>query len=310
MYLQLKELTKAFDSNVAVERLSIDVNKGELVSILGPSGCGKTTTLKMVGGFLTPNHGSIALEDIDVTNFPPDKRPTSTVFQSYALFPNMNVIENVTYGLKFKKVTKKDALIQGEQMLEMVGLQNYQNHDIAQLSGGEQQRVALARALIMNPKVLLLDEPLSNLDAKLRIKMREEIKDLHSRIGITTLYVTHDQEEALSISDRIVVMNKGKVEQIGKPKEIYRNPKSQFVANFIGKTNIIKKKNGELIIVRPENITITKEGSNRAKILQKQFVGAFTTYFIEFEEDTIQVDVLSRDDKEWKIGEEVNLFFS
>ncbi|WP_069650843.1 ABC transporter ATP-binding protein [Caloranaerobacter ferrireducens] len=311
MYLQLRQLTKEFDSIYAVKDLDLDINKGELVSILGPSGCGKTTTLKMIGGFLTPTRGSIILDDVDITNYPPNKRPTSTVFQSYALFPHMNVIQNVIYGLKYKGIGKKEALAKGENMLEIVGLKHYSHKDISQLSGGEQQRVALARALIMNPKVLLLDEPLSNLDAKLRIKMRNEIKNIQSHLGITMLYVTHDQEEALSISDRIVVMNKGKVEQVGTPKEIYCHPKSQFVADFIGRINIIEVENGEKIIVRPENVKLSElSGKYQGLVLQKQFMGAFVTYYVKVENSVIQADVLSNDDKEWLVGESVYLSFS
>jgi len=310
MYLQLNQLTKKFDSIIAVEELNLDIAKGELVSILGPSGCGKTTTLRMMGGFLAPSSGSIILEGVDITDSPPNQRPTSTVFQSYALFPHMNVIENVIYGLKFEGVSKKEALAQGEKMLEMVGLKHYRNQDIAQLSGGEQQRVALARALIMNPKVLLLDEPLSNLDAKLRIKMRKEIKDLQSGFGITTLYVTHDQEEALGISDRIVVMNKGRVVQIGAPKDIYRYPKNQFVADFIGRANIIRGRDGKELVIRPEHVRISATGGCcQGEIVQKQFMGAFITYFVNANNTVIQADVLSRDDKEWQLGEKVYVSF-
>jgi iron(III) transport system ATP-binding protein len=311
MFLQLKRLTKKFDSIIAVEELSLDVEKGELISILGPSGCGKTTILNMIGGFITPSYGSVILEGINITDTPPYSRPTSTVFQNYALFPHMNVIENVIYGLRFKGVNKKEALVQGEKMLEMVGLKHYSNKDIAQLSGGEQQRVALARSLIMNPKVLLMDEPLSNLDAKLRIKMRKEIKDLQTTLGITTIYVTHDQEEALSISNRIVVMNKGRVSQVGSPKEIYRYPQNQFVADFIGRANIMKNHLGEKIVIRPEDIRVSETvGDRQGTIVQKQFMGAFMTYFIDINGTVIQADVLSRDDKNWLPGKKVYISFS
>ncbi len=310
MYLQLKQLTKRFDSTTAVKDLSIDVDEGELVSILGPSGCGKTTTLKMVGGFISPSNGSVILEGTDITNNPPDQRPTSTVFQSYALFPHMNVIENVTYGLKFKDISREQALAKGEEMLEMIGLIHYRDKDISQLSGGEQQRVALARSLVMNPKVLLLDEPLSNLDAKLRVRMRKEIKELQSRLGITMLYVTHDQEEALSISDKIVVINQGKVMQIGTPEEIYHYPKNKFVAEFIGRTNIIENKNNEEFIIRPEYVKISENNTcYQGEIVQKQFVGMFITYFIDLGDTIIQSDVLSKEDKGWEIGEEIYISF-
>lgn len=310
MYLQLKELSKSYKKIQAVKYLDLELDKGELLSILGPSGCGKTTTLRMVGGFIAPDHGRVIIEGQDITQMPPNLRPTATVFQSYALFPHMNVLENVSYSLKFKGLKRKQILKKGEEMLDMVGLKHYRYQSINQLSGGEQQRVALARALIMNPKVLLLDEPLSNLDAKLRIKMRKEIKDLQSAMEITTLYVTHDQEEALSISDRLVVMNEGSVEQIGRPQEIYRHPQNSFVADFIGRTNFISGTDDQLLAVRPEQIIVSDtEGSMSGQVIQKQFTGAYVTYFLDINGSVIQADIPDARDKKWEKGNKLFISF-
>ncbi len=310
MYLQLKELSKSYKKIQAVKYLDLELDKGELLSILGPSGCGKTTTLRMVGGFIAPDHGRVIIEGQDITQMPPNLRPTATVFQSYALFPHMNVLENVSYSLKLKGLKRKRILKKGEEMLDMVGLKHYRYQSINQLSGGEQQRVALARALIMNPKVLLLDEPLSNLDAKLRIKMRKEIKDLQSAMEITTLYVTHDQEEALSISDRLVVMNEGSVEQIGRPQEIYRHPQNSFVADFIGRTNFISGTDDQLLAVRPEQIIVSDtEGSMSGQVIQKQFTGAYVTYFLDINGSVIQADIPDARDKKWEKGNKLFISF-
>ena len=302
MYLKLNGLSKKFEDKYAVKDLNISIIKGELVSLLGPSGCGKTTTLKMIGGFIKPTYGKIILDDVDITDLGPENRSVATVFQSYALFPHMNVIQNVGYGLKYKReYSKKQAKLRAEEMLEIVGLSEYAFQNVTKLSGGQQQRVALARALILNPKILLLDEPFSNLDAKLRLRMRKEIKDLQKRFDITMIFVTHDQEEALSISDRIVVMNKGSVEQTGKPKEVYEKPNSQFVADFIGRANIINN-DDKLLIVRPENITIDDEnGDYKGEIIQKQFMGPYTSYFIKIDDEIFQADISSRYDKDWEL---------
>ena len=311
IFVELNNLTKSFGDLTAVNDFSLNINKGELVSILGPSGCGKTTTLNIIGGFLQPDDGEIIIENKNITNIDSSERPTATVFQSYALFPHMNVIENVTYGLKVKNYSKKDKLMKGEEMLEMVGLSHYKDKKIGQLSGGEQQRVALARALIMNPKVLLLDEPLSNLDARLRIQMRKEVKDIQSELGITTLYVTHDQEEAMGLSDRVVVMNQGEIEQIGSPEDIYNRPKNEFIADFIGRINKIDNGDNKFYI-RPEYIKVVDTDSDinyQGEVVQKQYRGAFITYFIDYNNTLIQADILKREDRSWKIGEKVNFDF-
>lgn len=307
MFLQLNDIEKFYDSENGVTDINISVNKGELVTLLGPSGCGKTTILNILGGFLKADKGSVILENQDITYLQPENRPVTTVFQSYALFPHMNVMQNVTYGLKIKRLDKKTIKAKGEEILDLVGLLKFKDRGIGQLSGGQQQRVALARALVMNPKLLLLDEPLSNLDAKLRIKMRKELKDIQKKFNITMLFVTHDQEEALTISDKIVVMNQGKIQQIGTPEDVYINPKNEFVADFIGRVNLIEK-DGVKKFIRPENLSFIKERTELSgKIVQKHFLGAYRTYFVDVDNNIIQVDVPIKIDENLNIGDIVNI---
>jgi len=237
--VKLVNVTKRFGEVIAVNKVSLEVREGELFTFLGPSGCGKTTTLRLIAGFYKPDEGEIYFDDELVNDIPPYKRNTGMVFQNYALWPHMNVFDNIAYGLKLRNMPPPQIIKKVKEVIELIGLKGKESRFPSQLSGGEQQRVALARALVIQPKVLLLDEPLSNLDAKLRLKMRSEIRRLQKRLGITTIYVTHDQEEALSISDRIAVMNKGEVLQIGTPLEIYEKPKDIFIADFIGTTNFI-----------------------------------------------------------------------
>ncbi|HSH35791.1 ABC transporter ATP-binding protein, partial [Schnuerera sp.] len=236
----------------------------------------------------------------------PEKRPVSTVFQSYALFPHMTVIQNVVYGLKFRGFSKQTALIKGEEYLDIVGLRKEKNKKVTQLSGGQQQRVALARSLIINPKVLLLDEPLSNLDAKLRIRMRDEIKAIQRRFNITMIFVTHDQEEALSIADRILIMNKGRLEQIGTPEEVYNNPRTEFVLNFIGWSNLIKRRNGNLDFIRPERIIMdSKKGEIEGVIEEKLFLGSFIHYKIKTKSQIYRVQKNNDKLNDYNIGDKV-----
>jgi iron(III) transport system ATP-binding protein len=235
----IHHLQKTFGTTEAVRDLSISIEKGELVSLLGPSGCGKTTLLRMVAGFETPTSGEIFLRDRNLTDIAPQKRNIGIVFQDYAIFPTMNVFNNIAYGLKVKKFSKEEIADLVAEYLELVGLTGYEKRMPSQLSGGQQQRVALARALVIKPDVLLLDEPLSNLDAALRLNIRKEIRKIQQTLGITTIFVTHDQEEALSISDKVFVMRQGELMQGGTPEEIYRKPVNDFVAGFIGKSNIL-----------------------------------------------------------------------
>jgi spermidine/putrescine transport system ATP-binding protein len=237
--VELRSVTKRFDQFVAVDDLSLELGRGEFFTLLGPSGCGKTTTLRMIAGFERPSEGEIRIEDEDVAALPPHKRPTNTVFQSYALFPHLSVEKNVAFGLKRKKVGKDEIAERVKAELERVGLASHANRRPSQLSGGMQQRVALARALVNLPKVLLLDEPLGALDLKLRKELQVELKRIQRDVGITFVYVTHDQEEALTMSDRIAVMNRGRVEQVAPPEEVYDRPATTFVAGFIGVSNLM-----------------------------------------------------------------------
>ncbi|MRH41710.1 polyamine ABC transporter ATP-binding protein [Aquibacillus halophilus] len=238
--VQLKNITKKFGKDTAVNELNLDVKVGEFLTLLGPSGCGKTTTLRMIAGFEKPTEGEVWIDEKQVAKIEPYKREVNTVFQSYSLFPHMNVFENIAFGLKMKKTGKDEVEERVRNALKLVQLEDYVNRKPKQLSGGQQQRIAIARAIVNNPKVLLLDEPLGALDLKLRKQMQLELKHLQQSLGITFIYVTHDQEEALTMSDRIVVMNEGKIEQVGLPHEIYEKPVSKFVADFIGETNIFE----------------------------------------------------------------------
>ena len=269
MYLTLENITKVFPSRgnvgevIAVQDVNLEIQKGELVTLLGPSGCGKTTTLRMMAGFEFPTVGKISLDGLEINSLPPHKRDMSMVFQSYAIFPHLTVFENIAYGLNVQRLNKKTIVERVNRVLDLVHLEGYGDRAPGQLSGGQQQRVALARALIMEPKVLLMDEPLSNLDAKLREEMRTEIRRIQKELNITSVYVTHDQIEAMTLSDRIVVMNEGVIEQIGSPIEIYRFPNSRFVANFIGRANfidgVILNQNGSALTVQSlgESITLS-----------------------------------------------------
>ena len=232
-------VSKLFGSVRAVDRISLDIEAGSLVTLLGPSGCGKTTTLRMIAGLELPDEGDIRIGDVSVSRLTASERDVSMVFQSYALFPHMTVLENVSYGLRMNKASKSEAARAAREAMSMVGLDGYDDRYPSELSGGQQQRVAVARALVLEPRVLLFDEPLSNLDAKLRRQVRQDIRDLQRRLGLTVVYVTHDQEEALAVSDEIVVMNAGTIAQRGKPEDLYRKPRNRFIATFIGDANLL-----------------------------------------------------------------------
>lgn len=269
--VRLESVTKAFGKTIAVDNITLDIAAGTLVTLLGPSGCGKTTTLRMIAGLETQTSGHVLIGGKDVTLLPPNERDVSMVFQSYALFPHMSAIENVSYGLRQSQASRQAQRDKAREGLKMVGLEGYDDRLPSELSGGQQQRVAVARALVLEPQVLLFDEPLSNLDAKLRRRMREEIRDLQQTLGLTSVYVTHDQEEALAVSDKIVVMNGGRIAQVGTPHELYLLPADAFVADFIGSANLIP---GRITARDGENKTVTIDlGNLIVDVLDRGFKG-------------------------------------
>ncbi|WP_303857316.1 ABC transporter ATP-binding protein [Aminicella lysinilytica] len=297
--IELKNITKAFEDNVVLDDFSLTVNQNEFITLLGPSGCGKTTTLRIVGGFESPDSGSVFFEGKDITDMPPNKRHINTVFQKYALFPHMNVGQNIAFGLEISG--KSDAYIRDKVRygLKLVNLEGFQNRKIESLSGGQQQRVAMARAIVNEPKVLLLDEPLGALDLKLRQDMEYELIRMKNELGITFIYVTHDQEEALTMSDKVVVMNGGYIQQMGTPEEIYNEPENAFVADFIGDSNILDgtmledrvvkicdtvfpcvdegfgKNKPVDVVIRPEDLIIGKPGQGQmdGEVIHNVFIG-------------------------------------
>lgn len=272
--LQLQNLHKSFDGTGVLQGINLNINRGEFITLLGSSGCGKTTTLRLIAGLESPDQGKIFLEGQDITSLEPNKRNVNTVFQNYALFPHMNVEENVGYGLKIKRVPKKEAAERVHKMLRLVQLEEYGKRMPEQLSGGQKQRIAIARALANEPRVLLLDEPLGALDLKLRRQMQLELKRLQKQLGITFIYITHDQEEAINMSDRIAVMNKGVLEQVGTPNEIYYHPRTSYVADFVGNANILHLE-GRTLAIRTENILMEGEEAcvHEAVVSEKSFAG-------------------------------------
>ncbi len=332
--LELKNISKKFAENEILKSLDFHVDEGEFVSLLGSSGCGKTTMLRIIAGLETPDSGEVFLLGDNVTNFEPNKRDVNTVFQSYALFPHMNVEENVAYSLKLKKIKKAKITKRVDEILELVQLSEYKKRMPSELSGGQRQRVAIARSLIAKPKILLLDEPLGALDAKLRREMQSELKKLQQKLGISFVYVTHDQEEALNMSDRIAVMKDGRFEQIGTASEIYDSPKTSYVAQFVGNANIIKGKalcQGEMVkisnefgeayvlkrnfncsdiaclAVRSEQIQFTENGFE-AVVTEKSFTGGMLRISLKMGDTTL---IASRHgiDYDLKIGQRVTVGF-
>lgn len=290
MYLSLKNISKKYKDKEILKNISFDIKEGELVCILGPSGCGKTTLLNIIGGFVSDFSGDIFLSDENINNIPPEKREIATVFQSYGLFTHKNVIDNVSYGLKLLKIDKNMREKRARDMLEKVGLAGYEKKKIKELSGGEQQRVAIARSMVLNPKLLLLDEPLSNLDVHLRDVMRKEIKRIQKQFGVTMIIVTHDQEDAFKLADRVIVINEGHIEQIGTPEELYKNPKNNFISSFIGENNIIDKN----LIIRPEEISIKLDSSGEGKVVDVTYLGATVEYLVETSDgNTLKVLTMS-----------------
>lgn len=338
--VEIKDLTKIFIAGknkvTAVDNINLTIEPGEFVCLLGPSGCGKTTMLRMLAGFEVPTTGNIFIGNKDVANLTPDKRDTAMVFQNYALFPHMNVFDNIAYGLKVQKRPKDEIEERVDKILKLMKMDDFAKRVPSEMSGGQQQRVSLARALIMNSGVLLFDEPLSNLDAKLRIHMRDEIRKLQKEVGITSIYVTHDQAEAMSLSDKVVIMKDGKIMQVGSPIEIYQKPNSEFVAKFIGRANILKAKieskeeNGEGttelgifgkkykinetadknvgnvdIVVRPETI-VFDQGNHEGTVVKSVFMGENHEYEIEIEGQIIEAILNNPHGKEIRsVGEKI-----
>jgi putative spermidine/putrescine transport system ATP-binding protein len=338
-FVELETLHRSFGDVVALDGISISLEEGEFVSLLGPSGCGKTTALRIVAGFDRPNSGRILVGGKDMTRVPPSKRDMGMVFQAYSLFPNMNASRNVEYGLRIRGTAKEKRETKVAELLELVGLGHAGDRYPHQLSGGMQQRVALARALAIEPRVLLLDEPLSALDAKVRVQLREEIRRIQSRLGITTIYVTHDQEEALSISDRVAVLSQGRIEQIGAPAEIYGSPSTPFVAEFVGTMNrleatVADPQSGEvdyggvrlavdavrghsagervLVLVRPETVELGP-ASNGApltgEVISHTFLGPVTRLKVTFGEGEMTADVSALRADSFPVGTRVGVGF-
>ena len=344
--LVLEQVAKIFRQRgsqgtvTAVDHVSLNIRQGEFVTLLGPSGCGKTTTLRLIAGFETPTHGRILLDDRDITAQPPNKRDMAMVFQSYALFPHMSVFDNLAYGLQTHHVPVGKIRTKVNEALDMMSLSGLEDRRPNQLSGGQQQRVALARCLVMEPRVLLFDEPLSNLDAKLRVAMRSEIRALQRRLTITSVYVTHDQVEAMAMSDRIVVMNAGRIEQVGTPEEIYRRPATRFVADFIGRANFIEtcaeRVSGNLVsvtllgqqvtvpmnpvpevgdrltaVVRPEALVLKSDPAlTQATVEQAMYLGTSVDYVIHVDDHAlIVVDADPRASRIFAEGQPIGLDF-
>jgi len=330
--IELKNIVKKYKDVKVLNEISFNVYKNEFVTLLGPSGCGKTTTLRIIGGFEIANEGSVSFEGENINNIPPYKRQINTVFQNYALFPHMNVFENIAFGLKIKKLKTKIIDKKVKKILKLVGLENFEKREIDSLSGGQQQRIAIARALVNEPKVLLLDEPLGALDLKLRKDMQVELKNIQKTLGITFIYVTHDQEEALTMSDRIIIMKSGNIQQIGTPINIYNEPVNSFVADFIGESNIIsgvmkddyqvnflgknfecvdygfKKMEKVNIVIRPEDIHIVEKDSGLLNGEVKSVV--FKGVHYEIGVISKNFEFLIQSTKSSKVGNTIGLYFN
>lgn len=331
--VDIKDVNKIYGTNHVVKDLNLQVEEGEFLTLLGSSGCGKTTTLRMIAGFEEPTTGSIKVEGEPIEDKEPYERNVNTVFQSYALFPHYNVFDNVAYGLRLRKMDKDIIRKKVLEILDLVELSGMESRMTNQLSGGQQQRVALARALVVEPSVLLFDEPLSNLDAKLRVSMRTEIRNIQQRVGITAIYVTHDQSEAMALSDQIIVMNKGVVAQIGTPQEIYYHPKDTFVANFIGEANFLSgnliAKDGDkgvieiygrsiqvdnvkefqvgekrTLVLRPESATLDVEGQLPCEVILSCFMGSYQNYHVKVGDSVVQItDFNPKHKRIFQVGE-------
>ena len=311
-YVEIDNIHKSFNNVKVLNNIDFSIEKGEFLTLLGPSGCGKSTLLRCIAGLNDFENGSIVMDNKEISNVKPKDRQVGMVFQSYALFPNMTVYENIAFGLKIKKLSKKEIDKKVKEMIEIVELNGKEDNYITELSGGQQQRVALARSIVTEPKVLLLDEPLSALDAKIRKNLQVQIRKIQKKLNMTTIFVTHDQEEAMTMSDKIIVMNKGYIAQIGTPGEIYKHPANEFVARFIGNYNVYNKIEGKNLLniklensiaIRPEVISISKENDKdklenyyiKAKVNQKYIIGSIVRYELYKDDIRILVDMLNQD---------------
>ena len=307
--LIIENLTKKFGKNEGVENINLSVKEHELLTLLGPSGCGKTTILRAIGGFNQIDSGRILLDGKEIQNLQPEKRPTGMVFQSYNLWPHMTVYENMAFGMQIRKCPKEQIKKEIKKMLELVRMEGSEKKYPNQLSGGQQQRIAIARALVLKPSLLLLDEPFSALDAKIRGQMREELKRIQREAGLTVIFVTHDQEEAMAISDRIAVMRRGYMEQVGKPEEIYDHPKTRFVAEFIGEMNFIEE-NGSSFAVRPEDVTLQHDQNGKYEIFQMMSLGHYTQALVKKSDKEMLKVFLEKDQaKGFETGNRVSCIF-
>ena len=330
--INIEHLSKSFDGKKVLDDINLYVRRGEFMTLLGPSGCGKTTLLRMIAGFLQPDEGVITLDGKDIAGLPPHRRPLNTVFQRYALFPHLDVYDNIAFGLKLKKTPEEEIDKRVRRVLKLVAMSDYEDRDVETLSGGQQQRIAIARAIVNQPKVLLLDEPLAALDLKMRKDMQIELKEMHRKLGITFIYVTHDQEEALTLSDTIVVINEGKTQQIGTPADIYNEPVNAFVADFIGESNILNgtmirdkevsfighdfkcvdsgfgENNPVDVVIRPEDIYFTESDTKAqftAKVKSCTFKGVHYEMFVDTDKG---YELMIQDYDAYEPGEEVKLY--
>jgi putative spermidine/putrescine transport system ATP-binding protein len=307
--LQLDGMTKMYRNGEGVRGIDLVVAEGELVTLLGPSGCGKTTILRTVGGFLTADEGRIILSGQEITHLPPEKRPTAMVFQNYNLWPHMTVFENLAFGLKLRKIPRETIETEITRFLALFSLDGSEKKYPSQLSGGQQQRVATARALILKPEILLMDEPFSALDAKIRVQMREELKRIQMELNITVLFVTHDQEEAMAISDRIVVMSRGHFEQTDSPAEVYDHPRNRFVAEFMGDMNFLSDGSDGFIAVRPENLSLEAAGSGQlqGRISTIMVLGHFLEIYIDTPQGAVRAFMPREYGTAHKVGDNVGI---
>ena len=296
-FLEVQNLTKTFGTTTVVKGVSFAFDKGEFISLLGPSGCGKTTILRMIAGFESPSGGAIRVDGQDITSLKPNQRQLGMVFQAYALFPNLNVGDNIGFGLKIAGMPAEQRRARVEEMLKLIGLSGFDKRYPYEMSGGQQQRVALARAIAPKPRLLLLDEPLSALDAKIRVSLREEIRAIQRELGITTVFVTHDQEEALTISDRVVVMNAGNIEQLGAPHEIYNKPATRFVATFVGQLNALPASFGSDRAIRPELISLSPrpdaDASLTGTVTDVGFLGSVVRLRVDVDGTLVSIDTFN-----------------